>query len=101
MTYQLEFSIDAELDADSIIEYYDSKVPGLSLRFLDDLNNSVLSLTNNPSAFHIYANNISIRRCNLDVFPYAIYFTVELNSVKVLAIIHERRSKAYIKRRLK
>jgi hypothetical protein len=101
MTYQIEFSAEPEIDADFILEYYDSKVPGLRLRFLDDLHNSILSLESNSFAFHAYIHIPKIRRCNLDIFPYAIYFTIESDNVKILAIIHERRSKTYIKRKLK
>ena len=101
MTYHIEFSEEAEIDANTAGFYYDSKVPGLSFRFFDDLRNALLSLKTNPFTFHIYHNFHPIRRCNLEIFPYAIYFTVETDKIILLSIIHQRRSKAYIKRRLK
>jgi plasmid stabilization system protein ParE len=98
--YGVEFSREAELEADAAGEYYDIKVPGLGLRFLDDLNEAIQSMGNNPLSCHVYSAIPAIRRCNLSIFPYAIYFTIESKTVKVLAIIHERRSKSYIKRKL-
>jgi toxin ParE1/3/4 len=99
--YQIEISPEAEADADEAGQYYDSKVPGLSLRFFDDLNEAIQSISNNPYSFHSYKLNPAIRRCNLDIFPYGLYFVIDNNNVKVLAIIHERRSKSYIRRKLK
>ena len=43
MVYNIEISVEAEWDASETGEYYDSKVPGLSLRFYDDLHNTMLS----------------------------------------------------------
>ena len=81
--YGVELSIYAELDVNDAAVYYDSKVPVLSLRFLDDLEEAILSISNNPFSFHIYKQGSD----ELDV--------------KILAIIHERRSKSYIRRKLR
>lgn len=101
MTYSIQLSIQAEMQANEAGIYYDEKVPGLSFRFFDDLSRSLQSITNYPSAFHSYPPIPQIRRYNLEVFPYAIYFTIDLSYIKVLAILHQRRSQAYIKQKLK
>lgn len=103
MIYRIQFSANAEKDAGKAGKYYEKAVAGLSLRFYNDLDNTLSSLTKNPSAFHFHKNDKNIRRANLDVFPFAVYFHINTNesTVFVLAIIHQRRSKAYIRRRLR
>ena len=101
MIYQLDFSFRAEADAGIAGSEYDKKLPGLSFRFFDELNFFILAITKNPFAFHIYQYNPAVRRCNLRRFAYAIYYTIDGDTIKILAIIHEQRSKRYIKRRLK
>lgn len=72
MTYSVEFSDEAEMNAAEAGEYYDDKVIGLSFRFYDDLRDTIKSIVSNPYSFHIYPPIPGIRRCNLDIFPYAI-----------------------------
>ena len=72
----VEFSEQAELDADKASEYYDKQVAGLGLRFLEDLEKSIRSVKNRPSTFHFFKGDTNIRRCNLGVFPYSIYYTI-------------------------
>ena len=62
MIYLIDYSFAAETDADNAGEYYDSKVLGLSLRFFDDLNETLHSVKNHPFTFHIYDENLGIRR---------------------------------------
>ena len=95
MIYLLDFSSHAEADADIAGEEYDKKLAGLSFLFF------IQVITRSPFAFHIYQFNHAIRRCNLRRFTYAIYYSIDGDTIKILAIIHERRSKRYIKKRLK
>ena len=103
MVYSIDYSFTAETDADKAGEYYDRRVPGLSLRFFDDLDDTILSKKNHPFSFHIYNESLGIRRANLDIFPYAVYYSIDSGkfSVKILAVIGQKRSKFYIRRRLK
>ena len=101
MIYLLDFSSHAEADADIAGEEYDKKLAGLSFLFFDELNFFIQAITRSPFAFHIYQFNHAIRRCNLRRFAYAIYYSIDGDTIKILAIIHERRSKRYIKKRLK
>jgi plasmid stabilization system protein ParE len=101
MVYKIEFSLDAEIDSDETCEYYENKAPGLSFRFLDDLNAAMSSIKNNPFSFHVSDFTVNIMRCNLTVFPYAAYYTILESNVIILAIVSQGRSKSYIRRRLK
>lgn len=99
--YSVEFSEDAELDADEIGEYLDNQSSNLGYRFIEDVHAGALAISKNPTAFHLYKNYETIRRFNLTKFSYAIYFSIADNRVLILAIIHTRRSVSFVKRRLK
>jgi plasmid stabilization system protein ParE len=103
MVYKINYSARAEKDAETAGYYYEKVAMGLSLRFFSDLDNTINSLSNNPSAFHYYKKDKNIRRANLDIFPFAVFFHLNRNTsiVVVIAIIHQKRSKAYFRRRLK
>lgn len=103
MIYSIDFSFAAETDADKAGEYYDRRVPGLSLRFFDDMHDTIRSVINQPFSFHIYNETLGIRRANLDIFPYAVYYSIDSGkfAVKILAVLGQKRSKSYIRRRMK
>jgi mRNA-degrading endonuclease RelE of RelBE toxin-antitoxin system len=102
MSYNISYSENAEKDAEEASRYYQNIVTGLGLRFLRDLDKTILALEQNPFSFHYYGKNKNIRRANLDVFPYSVYFHVTLNEsiLVVLAVIHQKRSKSFIRKKL-
>jgi len=103
MNYIIRFSANAESDAEEIGDYYEKISPGLSIRFFKDINTTIAALKNNPSAFHYYKKNSYIRRANLDIFPFGVFFHISADNqfVTILAIIHSRRSKSFIHKRLR
>lgn len=103
MNYKIRYSKRAEVDADEIGAYYDKVSPGLSFRFFNDVNLLIGDLKRNPSAFHYYKKNENVRRANLEIFPFGVFFYISEveQTVILLAIIHKRRSKSFIGRKLK
>jgi mRNA-degrading endonuclease RelE of RelBE toxin-antitoxin system len=103
MSYKIHYSGNAEKDADETSEHYEKIDTSLCLRFLMDIDNTITDLKRNPEAFHYYKRNRFIRRANLSIFPYSVYFSIPSDSstVVVLAIIHNSRSKSFINKKLK
>jgi hypothetical protein len=64
--------------------------PELGERFLDDVQNCVDKISDNPETYAILANNI--RAALLAKFPYVIYFRLEADTAYILGVIHGRRS---------
>jgi hypothetical protein len=75
----LELNIDTrtENEIDKIGRYYDKQVPGLSFRFYNNLEFSLIKISKYPTAFSFYNKHLGIRKCELSNFPYKIYFFVD------------------------
>jgi plasmid stabilization system protein ParE len=103
MSYKIHYSDNAEEDTDEISHYYEKTDVALAFRFLKDIDTPISALKRNPAAFHYYKQNKFIRRANLSIFPYSIYFNITPNNltVAVLAVIHNSRSKSFINKKLK
>jgi toxin ParE1/3/4 len=97
--YLLEFTPEAREDIREIVVWYRNELNGLEDRFLVSLKNSTNSLKENPFIYQV--NFGSIRSILLQRFPYRVYYFVEENSIKVLGIVHPKRSPKLIRKRLK
>ncbi len=98
--YSVEINYKAEAEIDKIGWWYDKRVPGLSFRFYNDLDNCIQKIIAHPSAFGFYDVKKNVRKSSLKIFPYIIYYYVKVNTIYFLAIIHSKRSPDFISRRL-
>jgi plasmid stabilization system protein ParE len=62
----------AEADLDDAARWYDEEQPGLSGRFLSDVDNTFARIRERPFQFPAVTN--AARRALLHTFPYAVYF---------------------------
>ena len=99
--YLIKFSTDAETDADEAGEWYDEKSAELSIKFYEDVNKAILTIQKSPKLYPLHRHYKSIRRKNLSVFPYKIFYPVIDKTVFIKAILHHKRSTKFIKIRLK
>ena len=99
--YVLEIDKKAEADIDKAAAWYDKRVPGVSFKFYDDIDDCLRVILKYPKAFGYYNVKKQIRKCRLNTFKFHIFYHVYDNIVHVFAVLHERRSKKYIKRRLR
>ncbi len=78
--------------------FYEKQEPGIGDYFLDSLYSDIESL-------RLYAGSHQVifgfHRCLSKRFPYAIYYDVQEDCVRVHAVIDGRRNPAWIRRRLK
>lgn len=89
MNYRIIFSRDAKADISSAVGWYGLKDPNLAFRFLLDLRATKLRITTYPYIFRLI--NGTFRRAGLKTFPYYIYFSLNIDIVFVIAVVHERR----------
>ena len=77
--------------------FYEGQEPGLGAYFLDCLFSDIDSLL-------VYAGNIlsptTYHRCLSKRFPFAIYYSVEGELVRVHAVLDCRRNPSWIRKRL-
>ncbi len=62
---------------------------GLGVRFETQVNTVFARLVDNPFQFPVIEEGV--RRAIVRVFPYAVYFTLEVDLITVLAVLHMHR----------
>ena len=89
---------EAEVELRDAARYYEEQLPRLGERFLDAANLAVESIVQSPRIYRIVESNIHL--CLMQRFPYAIYFRVLPDQIRILAWKHHSRNPEYWKKRL-
>ena len=95
---KIEILDEAQDDLLQGFYFYESREPGLGSYFIDSLFSDIDSL-------FIYAGIHQVlyayHRCLSKRFPFAIYYSVEKQLVRVHAVLDCRRNPSWIRKRLK
>ena len=97
-TYRLEATAGAELDVEAAFDWYEGEEPGLGPEFLNELSVAYQRILNHPLAYQNLRSGI--RRALTRRFPYAIYFSIERESIIVVAVLSTARDPAEWQRRI-
>ena len=76
-----------------IAVYYDRELPGLGSDFLNELDRVLSLLAENPQLGAVFEP--PFRRALMQQFPFSVYYAVESNRIKVMAIAHQSRKQGY------
>lgn len=85
-------------DLDQGFRFYEGQEAGLGSYFLDDLFSDIDSLRNSAG---IHPLSFSHHRALAKRFPFAIYYSVKGEFVRVHAVMDCRRKPSWIRKRLK
>ncbi len=88
MRYSLFVKPEAELDIMKSAKWYEGKQENLGIRFLDEVDDKLSLITQDPLHYQIRYKNT--RWALVDHFPYAIHFIIEEDKVIVLAVLGTR-----------
>ena len=88
MSYSLIVKPEAELDMLKTTKWYEEKQVDLGIRFLDEIEDKLRFITQNPLHYQIRYKNT--RWALVKHFPYAVHFIVEKDKVIVLAVLGTR-----------
>ena len=91
MPFKLLFSPEAENDLQEIYDWYETALPGLGDRFIEEVENRLFKLINTPGPGSIRYEDI---RCTLvSDFPYLIHYGVNTENEQIIAyrIFHTSR----------
>jgi hypothetical protein len=95
---RIEILDEAQEDLTQSFHFYESREPGLGSYFIDCLFSDIDSL-------FIYAGIHQVvfahHRCLSKRFPFAIYYSIEKQLVRVHAVLDCRRNPSWIRKRLK
>ncbi len=81
---------EAILDLNETWAWYENERPGLGDRFLDGVEAIIEQLRENPFLYQCVLDE-RIRRSLLHRFPYAVYYSLRGDFVRILGIVHVRR----------
>jgi len=95
---KIEFLSMAKQDLRTGFQFYDNKEPGLGMYFLESLYSDIDSLKIFAGIHEIHFEKY--HRALSKRFPYAIYYTVSGEIVKIYAVIDCRQNPQSIKERL-
>lgn len=87
------------IDVESAIDWYNHEVAGLGQRFYQSFEQATSKIAESP--YHYSFITKKVRRCPVKKFPYSVLYVVEEDNIYLLAVIHRRRSNAYIRKRIK
>jgi plasmid stabilization system protein ParE len=80
-------------DVNGILEYYNSVSARLADEFWEELMSRIEAARKNPEHFHL--SDLSLRRANLQKFPYHFLFRIVPGKIRVIVVRHNRRHPGY------
>ncbi len=90
MSLPLEFHPAARDEINAAYAWYEQRQPGLGSAFLDEVQRVLAEITANPERYGFADGDI--REGLLSRFPYAVYYRVLADRVRVLAVYHTARN---------
>ncbi|MDN5942678.1 MAG: type II toxin-antitoxin system RelE/ParE family toxin [Nitrospira sp.] len=95
---KVEILDEAQEDLIQGFHFYESREPGLGSYFLDCLFSDIDSLLVYAGVHQVV---YAYHRCLSKRFPFAIYYSIEKQLVRVRAVLDCRRNPSWIRKRLK
>ena len=89
----IEFLPIAKLELDDAIEYYELQLEGLGKRYKEEVRSSLKRISIFPIAWTLIRPNI--RKCVMHKFPYNILYSIDKNTILIIAIAHHHRQPDY------
>jgi plasmid stabilization system protein ParE len=86
---------EAEAEVQSAAIWYEGKRPGLGIEFIAVLDGAFESILENPEACPVWRSDRPYRRRPLMHFPYVVFFSIEAETVEIVAVAHAKRSPGY------
>jgi plasmid stabilization system protein ParE len=100
MRRKVKFDLEARLEFENAVAWYNERQPGLGDRFTAEVKATIQRILKNPERFPFRGKKI--RRAFVETFDkYSILFRIEPDFIGVAAVFHSARNPADLQRRLK
>jgi plasmid stabilization system protein ParE len=99
LSRKVVFRSSAERDLAEAWKWYEEREAGLGARFLDSVEMCLKRISERPEGYPIASGEV--RRALVGKFPYAVYFRMRGEHVRVLAVLHHRRGPRTLTARLR
>ena len=96
MTY--EFHPEARVEYREAALFYDTRRSGLGAAFTLEVEAALARILEAPERWRVIEQDV--RRCLTHTFPYGILYTIEAESILIVAVMHLRRRPGYWRDRL-
>jgi plasmid stabilization system protein ParE len=96
--YRIDAEVAVEADVEAAFDWYEVEEPGLGFEFLEELRAGYQRIIEQPIGYQEL--RFGIRRALIQRFPYAVYFSLEGETIVVLAVLHTSRDPAEWQRRI-
>jgi plasmid stabilization system protein ParE len=93
MTRQIVFHPLAEQELNEAANYYNGASPGLGAAFLDEVEHAVKQILEQPAAAPLV--NGVVRRKLVRRFPYSVMYSIQTDTIRILAIANQKRRPFY------
>lgn len=90
MNHSIVLSPDAQADFISAVWWYQQIDPNLANRFTGDALATLHRIARYPYSYALIEG--TVRRGCLKQFPYLIYYSLAVDGISVIAVVHERRA---------
>jgi plasmid stabilization system protein ParE len=95
MIFRVVVRPGAATDISKARGWYEQQRTGLGTEFMDCLEEVIEHLAENPRIFTM--TKLGVQRALLDRFPYAVYFRVRADEVRLLACLHQHRGERTVR----
>jgi hypothetical protein len=91
--YIVKFLLEAELEIADACRWYEKSRPGLGKIFLDELDNSIDLILNNPFQYAVKFSE-KYRFAVLKKFPYSVAYRIDDDQdfIMIISVFHQHRN---------
>src|SRR5262249_37769379 len=93
MSREVSFHPLAEQELNDAASYYNAAGPGLGALFLDEIERAVKQVRGHPEKGPLV--NRLVRRKLVRRFPYSVMYSVQVDTIRILAIANQKRRPFY------
>jgi toxin ParE1/3/4 len=86
----------AEYEAAAL--YYAERDSAVAERFVAVVDDAIKRILESPTGWRVLDGDV--RRCLMQIFPYGVLYTIEVEEVLIVAVMHCSRQPGYWKRRV-
>jgi len=93
MTHEVSFHPLAEQELNDTASYYNAASPGLGATFLTEVERALKQIREHPEAAPVVHG--VVRRKLVRRFPYSVMYSVQADTIRILAIANQKRRPFY------
>lgn len=93
MSFTVSYTPEAREELLEAAEYYDLESPGLGASFLAMVDKALQQIVLFPKSAPIVRGRV--RRKNLQRFPYSVLYSLRGQSIRIVAVMNQKRRPSY------